>query len=319
MQKSLSIITQNHEMREIISRIDKVVDSNSPILLIGETGTGKEIFAEYIHRTSNRSKNSFVKISLSALPADLLESELFGYERGSFTSAISQKKGLFEIADNGSIFLDDIDDVPMNIQKKLLRILESGELLKIGATEPIPINVRLITASKVELKELVNRKRFRADLFYRINGVPVRIPPLRQRSDDIPLLMEHFFKHFSSEKNIKVSNLALKKLIQYSWPGNIRELRNVIQRLSLFVEEEVMVDDLAPEIRNENVIENLIKACKNCYTNGTNNFNDVVNCLEHKLIKEALEQSKGNKAQAAKILGLSPSTFRDKIKKLKIG
>ncbi len=318
MQKSLSIITQNHDMREIISRIDKVVDSDTPILLIGETGTGKEIFAEYIHRTSNRSENPFVKISLSALPADLLESELFGYERGSFTSAISEKKGLFEIANNGSIFLDDIDDVPVVIQKKLLRILESGELLKIGATKTIPINVRLITASKVDLKELVNKKRFRADLFYRINGVPIRIPPLRQRSDDISLLIEHFLKRFSTEKKIKVSQAALKKLIQYSWPGNVRELRNVIQRLSLFVEDEIKIDDLAPEIRNENAVENLIKACKNCYANGAGNFNDVVNCLEQNLIKEALEQSKGNKTQAAKILGLNPSTFRDKIIKLKI-
>jgi len=318
MNKHLSIITQNHDMREIISRIDRVVDSKSPILLIGETGAGKEIFAEYVHRTSNRSENTFVKISLSALPSELLESELFGYERGSFTSAISEKKGLFEIADKGSIFLDDIDDVPMKIQKKLLRILESGELLKIGSTSPIPINVRLITASKVELKELVNKKKFRADLFYRINGVPVRIPPLRKRSDDIPLLIEHFLKNFSPEKKLKVSNLALKKLIHYSWPGNVRELRNVVQRLSLFVDEEILIDDLAPEIRNENVMENLIKACKNCYANGTNNFNDVVNCLEHKLIREALKQSKGNKAKAAKILGLNPSTLRDKITKLKI-
>ena len=185
MERSLSIITQNNEMKEIISRIDKVVDSASPILLIGETGTGKEIFAEYIHRTSNRSANPFVKISLSALPSDLLESELFGYERGSFTNAITDKKGLFEIADKGSIFLDDIDDVPLKIQKKLLRVLESGELLKIGGTNPIPIDVRVISASKVELKDLVKHKEFRPDLFYRINGVPIRIPRLKDRSDDM--------------------------------------------------------------------------------------------------------------------------------------
>ncbi len=318
MQKSLVIITQNKKMRELISRIDKIVNTNTPVLLIGETGTGKEIFAEYIHRTSNRAEKPFVKISLSALPANLLESELFGYERGSFTSAVTEKKGLFEIANGGSIFLDDIDDVPKKIQKKLLRILETGELLKIGATKTIPIDVRLVTASKVELKDLVEKEKFRADLYYRINGVPIRIPPLRHRSDDIPLLANHFIKMFVPNKSLKISETALQKLVNYKWPGNVRELRNVIQRLSLFAEKEITDEHLSQEIIFADTTKEFIKDCMNCYVNGSTNFNDVVNCLEYNLITKALELAQGNKSKAAKILGLKPSTLRDKLNKFKV-
>ena len=188
--ESITLIAKNETMREMLFRLDKIVDSDSSILLIGETGVGKEIIAEYIHRTSPRSQRPFVKIGLSAMPADLLESELFGHEKGAYTSASHEKKGLFEIANTGTLFLDDIDDVPIQIQTKLLRVLESREMMRIGGTKPIPIDVRIITASKVDLKELVNKKIFRADLFYRINVVPVKIPPLRERRDDIPPLVD---------------------------------------------------------------------------------------------------------------------------------
>lgn len=315
LTSSLTLITQNEVMRGILSRIDKIVDSDSSILLIGETGVGKEIFSEYIHQTSSRALRPFVKIALSALPADLLESELFGHERGSFTSANTEKKGLLEIADTGSIFLDDIDDVPLQIQTKLLRVLESRELMRIGGTKPIPIDVRLITASKVDLKELVNRGIFRADLFYRINVIPVDIPPLRERRDDIPPLVEYFLKHYKPEKELKVSPSALKAMVNYSWPGNVRELKNVIQRIALFVEEEVQLIDLPPEIQDENPMEFLLKACNKCYIDGEMDFDQIVKCLEHNLLKEALKKSLGNQSQAAKSLGLSLSTFRDKLKK----
>jgi len=316
MNRPLSIITQNEEMRELIRRVDKVVDSDTPILLIGETGTGKEIFAEYIHRTSQRADQTFVKISLSALPAELLESELFGHVRGAFTSASAEKKGLFEIADKGSIFLDDIDDVPLQIQKKILRILESGELLRVGGTSTIPVDVRLITASKVELKEMVDKKLFRSDLYYRINGVPIRIPPLRKRKDDIPVLMEHFLKHYFQNKKVKISDDAAQKLINYSWPGNVRELRNIIQRLALLVDDEILVKDLPPDIRDESAFETIIKACKNCFIDESVCFDDIIKCLEQNLILEALEKADGNKTQAAKMLGLNISTFRDRLKKI---
>jgi transcriptional regulator with PAS, ATPase and Fis domain len=312
---SLTLITQNEVMRGILSRIDRIVDSESSILLIGETGVGKEIFAEYIHRTSARSQKPFVKIALSALPADLLESELFGHEKGSYTSANAEKKGLLEIADSGSIFLDDIDDVPLQIQTKLLRVLESRELMRIGGTKPIPIDVRLITASKVDLKELVNRGIFRADLFYRINVMPIIIPPLRERRDDIPPLVEYFLNHYKPEKALTTSPSALRALVNYSWPGNVRELKNVIQRVALFAEDEIQVIDLPQEFQTENPLDFLLKACNKCYVDGDMSFEQIVGCLEHNLLKEALRKSLGNQSQAAKSLGLSLSTFRDKLKK----
>lgn len=315
LTNSLTLITQNEIMRGILSRIDKIVDSDSSILLIGETGVGKEIFAEYIHQSSSRAQKPFVKIALSAMPADLLESELFGHEKGSFTSANTEKKGLLEIAENGSIFLDDIDDVPLQIQTKLLRVLESRELMRIGGIHPIPIDVRLITASKIDLKELVNRGIFRADLFYRINVMPINIPPLRERRDDIPPLVEYFLKHYKPEKIIQLSPSALKALVNYSWPGNVRELKNVIQRIALFAEDEIEVTDLPAEIQTENPMEFLLKACNKCYVDGEMDFDQIVGCLEHNLLKEALKKTMGNQSQAAKSLGLSLSTFRDKLKK----
>jgi len=316
--KPLILLTKNQKMQEILSKLDQVIDTDSSILLIGETGVGKELFAEYIHRKSKRSLNPFVKVGLSAIPADLLESELFGHEKGSFTSATSDRKGLFEIANNGSIFLDDIDDFPLALQSKLLRVLESKEILRIGSNTPIPINVRLITASKVDLKELVDTGKFRLDLYYRINVIPIYIPPLRERPEDIPLLMEHYLKHYAPDKDIKISEEALKLLVQYHWPGNVRELKNLAQRLAIFVKDKVEPKDLPVEFRIENPIQLIVKACKHCFISDGMDFNQVVSCLEINLIKEALKNSNGNQSQAAKSLGLSLSTFRDKIKKYKI-
>jgi len=313
--KPLTIITQNEKMRKIISSIDHIIASDSSILLIGETGVGKELFAEYIHRTSPRHMQPFIKVGLSALPAELLESELFGHEKGAFTSAGNEKKGLFELADGGSIFLDDIDDFPYQLQSKLLRVLESRELMRIGGQTSIPINVRLITASKNNLHELVERGIFRADLYYRINVVPVDIPPLRERSEDIPLLTEYYLKKFLPEKEIKIENDALRKLIHYQWPGNVRELRNVIQRIALFISNEIKLEDLPSEIRNEHPMQSLAKACHRCLTNDEMTFEEVVVCLEKNMIQQSLQESKGNKTQAAKLLKMNFSTFRDKLKK----
>ncbi|HEY9115586.1 MAG TPA: sigma-54 factor interaction domain-containing protein, partial [Bacteroidales bacterium] len=184
LMTSVSLITQDEKMLNQIERINKVVDSNSSILLIGETGSGKEVFADYIHKLSNRGQNPFVKIGLAAMPPELLESELFGFEKGSFTNADHQKQGMFEMAHTGSIFLDDIDDTPLHLQAKLLRVLESNVIRHIGGTKDIPVDVRLICASKLEIKDLVELNRFRQDLFYRINIVQIRIPPLRDRKKD---------------------------------------------------------------------------------------------------------------------------------------
>ena len=311
----LAIITQNEKMRSIIKKIDLVADTQSSVLLIGETGVGKEIFAEYVHFRSNRNQNALVKLSLSSLPSDLLASELFGHERGSFTGANNKKKGLFEVAHNGSIFLDDIDDVSLDIQTKLLRVLESREIMRVGGTGVIPVDVRLISSSKVNLKELISENKFRSDLFYRINVVPVNIPPLRERKEDIPLLIDHFFNTYAFKRKIKIEKEALDALINYEWPGNVRELRNVIHRISLFVNGSVQLDDLPDEISNLNIFEHISRACNKCFSTKEIEYKEIIDCVEYKLFKDALSKTSNNQTQAAKLLGLSLSTFRDKLRK----
>ena len=192
--QTISIITRNSRMKELLKLASKAAASDSPILLIGETGVGKEIFADYIHKMSPRSQHSMVKIGLSAMPPDLMASELFGHEKGAFTSAVNSKPGLFEMASRGTVFLDDIADVPREIQGKLLRVLESQELIRIGGTETRSIDIRLISSSKVNLNDLVKAEMFRSDLQYRINVVKIEIPPLRERPDDIELLSNHFIR-----------------------------------------------------------------------------------------------------------------------------
>ncbi len=315
---SISLITQSDPMLSIISRIDSISASDSSILLIGETGVGKELVAEYIHHTSVRSGNPFIKVGLAALPPDLLETELFGHAKGAYTSAVGEKKGLFELANTGSIFLDDIDDFPLLLQSKLLRVLESRELMRVGGEVPIPVDLRLITASKVDLKELVRGGLFRADLYYRINVVPLVVPPLRERAGDVPLLVDHFLRRFSPERAPEIAGDAMKALVRYSWPGNVRELRNTIQRITLFARGEITLADLPPEIREENSLDLMIKACKRCFAEDNMSFDDVVSCLEKNLIRGALKESAGNRSHAARILGMNLSTLRDKMKKYRL-
>jgi transcriptional regulator with PAS, ATPase and Fis domain len=313
---SLAIITQNDEMRSILGRIEKISHSSSSILLIGETGVGKEVFAEYIHRTSERSGNPMVRIGLSSVPTELLASELFGFEKGSFTHAIHSKKGLFELAHTGTIFLDDIDDLPMDMQTKLLRVLESREVMKIGGSAPIPVDVRLVCASKVELKEQVKKGLFREDLFYRINVVPIHIPPLRERKDDISLLVDHFIKRFNHNGPLPVTERSMKAMIAYNWPGNIRELRNVIQRALLYAEKTITLEQLPKEISGFDSLHELIKACHFCFSEGEMTYNHVMQCVERNLLTKVLKKTEGNQSEAARILGLNLSTLRDKIKKM---
>ncbi len=313
--ESISIITQNGEMKELLKLAAKAAASDSPILLVGETGVGKEIFADYIHRMSARSQHSIVKIGLSAMPPDLMASELFGHEKGAYTSAINSKPGLFETANRGTVFLDDIDDVPCEIQGKLLRVLESQELIRIGGTETRPIDIRLISSSKVDLKDLVKAEMFRSDLQYRIDVVRIEIPPLRERTDDIELLCNHFIKRYAPNREISVSKEALTCMRVYHWPGNIRELRNVIQRATVFTQDEITVNELPPEIRNNNPLEQIIGECSVCFNAKGMNLDQILSCIEHKLILEAMKTTKGNQTQAARLLHLSLSTFRDRWKK----
>ncbi|MBF8247336.1 MAG: Sigma-54 factor interaction domain-containing protein [Bacteroidetes bacterium] len=313
--QTLTMITQSEVMRNIIARVETIAGSESSVLFVGETGVGKELFADYVHRMSNRVEMPLVKVALSAVPPELLESELFGHDRGAYTSASNEKKGLFELANGGSIFLDDIDDFPFALQSKLLRVLESREVKRVGGTASIPLNVRLITASKLDLGELVERGLFRADLFYRINVVPIVIPPLRSRKEDIPLLIEHFLRRFVPNREIQISRDAMRAFVEYGWPGNVRELRNIVQRIALFADGEVQLKDLPPEIKGHNGLNSLLKACSKCFTEEHMTFEQVVACLEANLLRQAMKESGGNQRQAAQFLKMSPSTFRDKIKK----
>jgi len=310
-----AIVTQSERMRTLLDQIPTVAASDSPVLLLGETGVGKELFADTVHRLSPRRDGPLVKISLSAVPHDLLESELFGHERGSFTHAVQTKKGLFEMADGGTLFLDDVDDVPPPMQPKLLRVLESHEVMRVGATATFPVDVRLVSASKVNLKDLVDRGLFRADLYYRLNVVPVVIPPLRKRPEDVPLLVEHFFRRFAPGKPLRLSPAATSTLRRYHWPGNVRELRNVVQRISLFAHEEIGLEDLPPEVLDGNPVELLARACARCFSEESLSFSQVVECLETNLLRQALKEAGGNRSQAARALGLSLSTLRDKLRK----
>jgi DNA-binding NtrC family response regulator len=311
---TLAIVTKSERMRAILSRVETIARSETSVLLVGETGVGKELFADYIHRASARFDRPFVKLSLSAMPHELLESELFGHERGAFTSAVTEKRGLFDLANTGTLFLDDIDDVPPGVQVKLLRVLESRQVMRVGGSAPADIDVRLVTASKVDLKDLVSRNQFRADLFYRINVCPVEIPSLRDRREDVPLLAEYFLRRFAAGRPLTISPDAHRALARYGWPGNVRELRNIIQRLALFAQSEIRVEDLPSEITMGADVAQLAKACTRCLVDGEMSYTEVVACLERNLLRQALAEA-GSRTEAARVLGLSLSTLRDKLKK----
>ena len=311
---TLAIVTKSERMRAILSRVQTIARSDTSVLLVGETGVGKELFADYIHRASARFDRPFVKLSLSAMPHELLESELFGHERGAFTSAVTDKRGLFDVANTGTLFLDDIDDVPAGVQVKLLRVLESHQVTRVGGSTPNSIDVRLVTASKVDLKDLVARNQFRADLFYRINVCPVEIPALRERREDVPLLAEYFLRRFAAGRALAISPDAERALTRYAWPGNVRELRNIMQRLALFADSEIRVEDLPTEITMGADVAQLAKACTRCLVDGEMSYTEVVACLERNLLRQALADA-GSRTQAARVLGLSLSTLRDKLKK----
>jgi len=312
---SVAVVARSDRMRALLARVDRIARSDTTVLLVGETGVGKELVADYIHRVSPRADRPFVKIALSAMPHDLLESELFGHERGAFTSAASEKRGLFELAHTGTLFLDDVDDVPLGVQAKLLRVLESRHVMRVGGTVTIPIDVRLVSASKVDLRQLVQRGVFRADLFYRLDVFPVEIPPLRDRREDVPLLVSHFLRRFAPDRPLRLSPEAERALVNYDWPGNVRELRNVVQRIALFADGEIGPSDLPPEITGEPPVDQLVRACTRCLLDGSMSFTDVVACLESNLLRQALAEAGGNRTQAARLLGLSLSTLRDKLKK----
>ncbi|RKY63040.1 MAG: sigma-54-dependent Fis family transcriptional regulator [Candidatus Latescibacterota bacterium] len=328
------MVGKGHKMQEVFRLIRTVASSDSTVLLQGETGTGKELAAHAIHELSPRRDGPFVKVSCAALSRELLESELFGHVRGAFTSAIKDKPGKFELADGGTIFLDEVDDIPLELQVKLLRVLQEREFERVGGTMTIRVDVRVIAATKVDLLERVRRGLFREDLYYRLNVVPIRLPPLRERKEDVPLLMEHFLRKLGAEGRIEMTPEAMKLLMDYDWPGNVRELENLVERLVVVgAGPKVGPEDLPPEIRSpaprergpsleevlrrQEELERMIRMLGSSEPRlGDASFEEIVEAKERELITEALRRTGGNKTKAAELLGMKLSTFRDKMKRL---
>jgi two-component system response regulator PilR (NtrC family) len=309
-----NIIGQSSKMQELFRLVPRIAQNNSNVLITGESGSGKELFASALHNLSDRKGNNFVTINCAAFPEGLLESELFGHMKGAFTGAMYNKQGLFEIAHGGSLFLDEIGEMPINLQVKLLRVLENSTFRRVGGTTDITVDVRIISATNKDIKEEIQEGRFREDLYYRLNVIPINIPPLRERTEDIPLLIDHFMKKLSDTPK-RVSKEAMKVFIQYQWKGNVRELENVVERVVLLTDrEEITPENLPAEITG-------FTAEAKEYPELTDQGVDmekVLSDLEKQYLLKALEKSNGVKTEAAKMLNLSFRSFRHKLHKYNI-
>ena len=307
-----NIISKNERMRQLFDTIRKVAKYKSTILIEGESGTGKELVAKAIHFNSDRADNPFVPVNCGAIPENLLESELFGHTKGSFTNAVRTKKGLFEEADGGTMFLDEIGELPLQLQVKLLRVLQDGEMRRIGDSRPIQIDVRIIAATIKDLDREVREGKFRDDLFYRLNVLPMKIPPLKERKEDVPLLVDHFINKYSRELNKPIEGItpdALNCLMNYGWNGNVRELENVIERAIVLTESsQIQVENLPAEIQSPR------EESKLNLLNDELSIKKASRYLEIDLITKALQKTKGNHTHAAKLLEISHRALLYKIK-----
>jgi transcriptional regulator with PAS, ATPase and Fis domain len=299
-----AIIGQSPSLESLIRSAKMVAATDVTVLIQGETGTGKEVFANAIQKASSRADKAFITLNCAALPESLIESELFGHKKGSFTGATSSTKGLFQASDGGTLFLDEINSLPYTIQAKLLRFLESGECLAIGDIKPYHVDVRIIAATNTDLLKLVTTKEFRSDLYYRLNVVPLELPSLRQRSDDIEALISHFMNMMSVTHSMdaaKLSKPALKALKAYPWPGNIRELRNLCERLSILMAGNI--------IELEHLPQEFINANSNTDALLLPERGIELDALEVNFIHQALNRTKGNRSKTAKLLGLTRDTL----------
>ena len=299
------IVTQNDEMKKLLQFAENVAFSKSTVLIMGETGTGKELFARYIHQCSPRSEKPFTAVNCAALPEGLLESELFGHEKGSFTGATENKEGKFELANHSSLLLDEVTEMSMSLQAKLLRVLQEHEVDKIGGRTPIPVDVRVIATSNRDIRKRIQDQEFREDLFYRLNVVPLNLIPLRERIDDISVLTENFIHQFCEENGqspIKVDTTTLTLLKKYRWPGNIRELGNIVERSCLMCRGDTM---LPTHLFFD---EELYSKDK-----GVPRLSGTIYEMEKELIMQTLEEVNGNKTKAADSLGISIRTLRNKL------
>ena len=313
--KISSIVSRSQKMEEVINVAGRVAESKATVLITGENGTGKEVLAKAIHYMSSRKEKPFIAVNVPALTKTLLESELFGHEKGAFTGADKMKKGRFEIADGGTLFLDEVGDIPQSIQVKLLRVLQEHQFERVGGTERIEVDVRIIAATNKDLEQKIKEGTFREDLYYRLNVVSINIPPLRERKEDILPLIENFIDKYCKENNkekLEVSKEAVDVLMKYTYPGNVRELENIIERAVVLTRGKVItLNDLPMNIKG-------FKEEKTLGSLDEGTLTDQVEALEKQLIFDALQQSDGNQTKAGKLLGLTERNLRYKLKKYNI-
>ncbi|RMH74513.1 MAG: sigma-54-dependent Fis family transcriptional regulator [Calditrichaeota bacterium] len=304
-----ALVGKSSAIQQTRQLVQTVAETPTTVLITGETGTGKELLANILHYTSDRRDKPLIKVSCAMLARDVFESELFGHEKGAFTGATQQKPGRFELADGGTLYLDDVDDIPLELQVKLLRALEEQEFERVGGTRTIRVDVRVVASTKADLKKLVAEGRFREDLYYRLNVFPIHLAPLRERREDIPLLVEHFCRELAPGRTVHFRPEVLECLSNYAWPGNVRELRNVVERLILLSKDrEVDLSHVPIEILQPNGV-----APEVCL--GQKPLNAMLEDIEVNLLRQALQMSGGNQTRAAEMLGIPPSTLRTKMSK----
>ncbi|MFH0932828.1 MAG: sigma-54 dependent transcriptional regulator [Nitrospirota bacterium] len=303
-----NIVSKNEKMQNILGQVSHVAGTDSTIFIYGESGTGKELIAKAIHLASKRKDKPFVGINCAAIPETLLESELFGHEKGAFTGAVRDSKGLFTQAHEGTIFLDEISDMPLSVQAKLLRVLQEKQFYPIGSEKPVEVNIRVIVATNKDLEAEMKEGRFREDLFYRIHVIPIHLPPLRERKEDIPLLVEYFLKTFSHEMKKEVKGIAptaMQKLMLYDWPGNVRELKNIIEYAVAMTRQEVISEDLV--LHSESIPQESLMSLK-----------EARDTFEKGYVIRLLELSRGNVSKAATLAGKYRADFYNLLKKYNI-
>jgi transcriptional regulator with PAS, ATPase and Fis domain len=317
------VVGRSARMRAVFDFVRVIADSDSSVLVTGETGTGKEMIANLIHQSSARRHKPFVPVSCAILSETLIESELFGHERGAFTGAIKDRPGRFELAHGGTIFLDDIDDVPLSMQVKLLRVLQNRTVERLGGTRPIAVDVRVITGSKRDLRQLVSEGKFREDLFYRLNVIPIVLPPLRDRREDIPLLSEHFIKRYFRQRGEdarQISSAVVQAFMRYPWPGNVRELENACERIAQTCTcDTVRIGCVPATVLFHRYAEEHTPIVETHAHPSSVSLDDRLKEVETNLISWALKVSGGNKSKAAELLQIKRSTLGDRIKKLELG
>ncbi len=311
VKKHRMIVGESEPIKKLKNEIQKAAPTKSRVLIFGENGTGKELVAHAIHENSPRKNKPFVKLNCAAIPKDLIESELFGYEKGAFTGATTRKPGKFELADGGTLLLDEIGDMNLETQAKLLRVLEENEIERLGGKSPIGVDVRVISSTNKELKVEIEKGKFRADLFYRISVIPIRVPPLRERKDDIPLLVEHFTTIFSEENNkpiMKFTGGAMKVLMAYDWPGNVRELKNLVERLIIMSEKDVIEEDEVASMLKEAPLPRT----------ADRPLRELLEEFERSIIIAELKRSGWNVSRAAARLGVERANLHRKMRRYSI-